>query len=268
MKFAARLIFALTAFGVMGLTIMEACKQTAPPSPWHYGASVNPAISYQVGSGATINLPSNQNTQVPLGASLTINTQSNTNAQKVTYVVDCPGYLVSPQTYVIYTNDGGNSTAITFNAPNFTGGRCTVTTTSTDGYQYTSYTTNTFSVGPYGAIEVPITGVVSTDAASLTATSNSNLPVGTIVTRSYFAPLTLWDAGCTIQIGQPVDGGNNALFGYFDAGTTLQAVGTTAQVAYRAYNEAGTAMPIQVNLAPACEGGTGVVGVEFASPSN
>ena len=243
------------------------CKQEAK-EPIHYGSLANTAanVSYAVNGGTAFNLTSSQYPiGLPPNSSVVFTLQSTSGIYQTTFTWACPGYIINPQSFVVRSLDGGNASAITVTTPNLVPSYCTLTTQTWDGALSYANAVNQFSIGTYAMVEVPIFGVTNGDAGSLNPNSVAVIPPGAVITASYLSLGTAMDAACTIQVGQPVDGGNNALFGYYDAGTTLTT--TVARENYRVTNEGGP-MPIQVNLAAACEAGAGVVGVEWSMPSN
>lgn len=260
------------ALGLLAFGLFAACKGSNSPEPVKphiiLGASVTAPITYQYGNFPTTNLASGAVAQVPQGATLNIGLQSTTNLYKVTYSMDCPDYYVNgPQTFSILPADGANSTTVAFLMP-IAPMHCQLITNVTDGYQYDAFAANTFWVSNQGIIEIPITGVVSTDAASLAVVSNTSIVVGSVIDRVYLAPSTAFDAGCNIQLGAPIDGGTASIFGYFDAsaGSTLTAANTVVSYPTRVFVDASTV--IQASLGAQCEAGIGVVGVEYTVPQN
>lgn len=273
-KLISRSILGVLAVACLTLALVntEACK-AGVVGPQNLGAlaATSSNISYQVNGGATLNLASSAYPpSLPPNTSVVIALQSNAGVYKTTFTLDCPGYLTSPQQFVILSNDGGNTSNFTFTTPNLVPARCTVTTQTYDGVSSFSNSVNQFSIGTFGVIEVPIQSGASTN----TVASTSLLPAGSVVTGSYFAVTgATWDAGITITAGPPVDAGATppSNYGYWDSGTTLQAIGTFSAARNRYYAEGG-AMPIQVNLtyASGWDGGagSGVVGIEYATPGN
>lgn len=264
--------------GVFASIAVAACVLFACRNPFvgpaNLGALANSAayVSYQVNDGgsyslAQYNLTSSQTpVSLPENVNVTFALQSAAGVFQATFTWACPGYLVNPQSWVIRSNDGGNVSGITVVTPNIQT-YCTLTTQSWDGVASYANAINQFAIGTYATVEIPIFGTTNGDAGSLNPNSTAVLPPGAIVTASYMSLGTAFDAGCTIQVGQPVDGGTQSLFGYYDAGTTLVGSNTVSRETYRVPNEGGP-MPIQVNLAAACEAGAGVIGVEWSMPSN
>ena len=278
--------FLAGTFLVSGLILaaVEGCKEKGGevvPGGHTYGlASTSAQIYYQIGSGPQYNI---SNAAVPPmlpgNTSVTIGLQSNSGVYKATWTVTCPGYYVQPQTFSVLAQDGGNTTSFTFVTPNVVPTYCTVATTTTDGYLGVANAINQFSIGGVltGTIEVPILGlneggVTPGTYGAAVVNSATLLPANAIVTGSYFSPSVGWDAGCNINVALPVEGGQVSIFGFYDAsatanGGTLIANGTVSRTALRVYNEAGP-IPIEVTLGAQCEGGAGVVGVEYTIPSN